>query len=388
MSKVIQAGIVTAYGAAVRGGYTGTYDKFCDDLAELANVLSEFLGFRVTIQTLDEGTQATASYNDGVLALGIPRGNTGNGIQRIERINTQGLVKTYRITYTNGTHFDFQVSDGNGIDHTILNADYTLTITYTDGTTWTSGSIRGATGATPNLTIGTVETLLPSQSATATITGTPEDPVLNLGIPKGDTGEVSQAEFDELSGTVTELNRQINKLDNQLSTDSFNILTKDKSAYSENYLGAKFENFVIDGHVTQPQNICITSKSRKTPTIEPFSQLSEDYFSVYLEANKTYTLAMCIFSEYNVPNPVWINVFTLADYTTRTAKIYDVNNTVVQSKEIYTRSITVSTSDYYAIKINFPPYPAGGNYRVCFALYPPKNIYQLIASATALTLSN
>lgn len=209
MSKVIQAGIVTAYGAAVRGGYTGTYDKFCSDLAELADVLSEFLGFRVTIETLNEGTQATASYNDGVLALGIPRGNTGNGIQRIEHISTQSLVKTYRITYTSGTYFDFQVSDGNGIDHTTLNADYTLTITYTDGTTWTSGSIRGATGATPNLTIGTVETLLPTQSATATITGTAEDPVLNLGIPKGDTGEVSQAEFDDLSGTVSNLNRQI-----------------------------------------------------------------------------------------------------------------------------------------------------------------------------------
>lgn len=54
----------------------------------------------------------------------------------------------------------------------------------------------GNTGNTPNLTIGTVTTLQPSAPATATITGTADNPVLSFGIPKGDTGEVSQAQFD------------------------------------------------------------------------------------------------------------------------------------------------------------------------------------------------
>ena len=153
MAKTYSAGVTTAYGAAKRGGYTGTYEEFCSDLAKLADVLSEFLGFSVTVQTLAEGASATANYDDGVLALGIPRGNTGNGIQSI-----------------------------------VLNADYTLTVTYTNGNTWTSGSIRGQVGATPHLTIGTVQTLEPGQSATADITGTDENPVLNLGIPKGQAG--------------------------------------------------------------------------------------------------------------------------------------------------------------------------------------------------------
>lgn len=46
----------------------------------------------------------------------------------------------------------------------------------------------GATGATPNMTIGTVETLQEGSQATATITGTSANPVLNLGIPVGATG--------------------------------------------------------------------------------------------------------------------------------------------------------------------------------------------------------
>lgn len=43
-------------------------------------------------------------------------------------------------------------------------------------------------GHTPNLTIGTVQTLSEESSATATITGTQTAPVLNLGIPRGRTG--------------------------------------------------------------------------------------------------------------------------------------------------------------------------------------------------------
>lgn len=158
MSKMYDAGITTAYGAAVRGGYEGTYEQFCTDLGKLADVLSEFLGFSVTVETLAEGAEARGEYDAGVLSLGIPRGDTGNGIQSIA-----------------------------------LNADYTLTVTYTNGQTWTSGSIRGETGATPNLQIGTVSTLSPGSPATAEITGTRDEPRLNLGIPQGVPGEVPAA---------------------------------------------------------------------------------------------------------------------------------------------------------------------------------------------------
>lgn len=48
---------------------------------------------------------------------------------------------------------------------------------------------KGDPGATPNLTIGTVTTLGAGEGATASITGTAESPVLNLGIPRGAKGE-------------------------------------------------------------------------------------------------------------------------------------------------------------------------------------------------------
>ena len=48
---------------------------------------------------------------------------------------------------------------------------------------------QGQVGATPNLSIGTVSTLAAGSSATATVTGTAENPMLNLGIPAGADGQ-------------------------------------------------------------------------------------------------------------------------------------------------------------------------------------------------------
>lgn len=53
--------------------------------------------------------------------------------------------------------------------------------------------VKGDTGLTPNLTIGTVTTGNPNTQASATITGTPENPIINLVIPRGETGTFDNA---------------------------------------------------------------------------------------------------------------------------------------------------------------------------------------------------
>lgn len=52
---------------------------------------------------------------------------------------------------------------------------------------------KGETGATPNIQIGDVQTLEPGQQATASMSGTPENPLLNLGIPKGEKGDPEES---------------------------------------------------------------------------------------------------------------------------------------------------------------------------------------------------
>lgn len=60
---------------------------------------------------------------------------------------------------------------------------------------------KGDTGAIPNIQIGTVQTLEPGQQATASMSGTPENPLLNLGIPKGEKGDPGEDAESSSSAT-------------------------------------------------------------------------------------------------------------------------------------------------------------------------------------------
>lgn len=150
-------GMVTAYAYAVMGGYEGTEAEFEALLGNIATDLEEIENLTVIANTLPEGSSATASYADGVLTLGIPkgdtgatgagataavgttttgnpgtnasvtnsgtakdavfnftipRGDTGNGIESIYLTGTSGAVKTYTILFTDGNTTTFDVTDG------------------------------------------------------------------------------------------------------------------------------------------------------------------------------------------------------------------------------------------------------------------------------------
>ena len=77
---------------------------------------------------------------------------------------------------------------------------------YVGDESWTDlVQLSDITGATPNIQIGTVQTLDPGQQATASMTGTPENPLLNLGIPKGENGgsEITVQQMQNTDTTVT-----------------------------------------------------------------------------------------------------------------------------------------------------------------------------------------
>lgn len=128
MATVVKdLGAVTAYAYAVAGGYSGTEAEFEALLGNIAEDLSEIENLSVTVTTLPAGSSATASYSNGVLSLGIPKGDkgdkgdtgatgatgpTGNGISTITKTGTSGLVDTYTITFTNGGTTTFTVTNG------------------------------------------------------------------------------------------------------------------------------------------------------------------------------------------------------------------------------------------------------------------------------------
>lgn len=177
-------------------------------------------------------------------------GAAGASIMSIEKSSQSGTTSTYTITMSDGQTFDFEVqsdkgekgdkgdtgatgpkgpqgeqgpagivvqeTEPTGPEHPVWvnpkGGASDPSISGKDGTTFTpsvsaSGDLswtndggkenpetvnikgpQGSPGITPNIQIGTVTTLPAGSDATASMGGTAENPVLDLGIPKGEAG--------------------------------------------------------------------------------------------------------------------------------------------------------------------------------------------------------
>ena len=170
-----------------------TASQFDQFVAIVIAEVEKVTGMTAEAVTLPPGSDATAEYTNGKLILGIPQGIQG------EKGDTG--------------------ETGNGIDHVLFNSDYSLSIVFTNGEIFRTPPIRGErgpqgpqgvpgdtgeTGATPDIQIGSVETLPAGSPAEVTITGTPEDPVLNFKLPEGDKGDTGETPDIQI-GTVETL---------------------------------------------------------------------------------------------------------------------------------------------------------------------------------------
>ena len=197
----------------------------------------------VSAETLAPGSAATVTktiIEDVVhLLFGIPRGqqgkkgdpgekgDTGNGIASITLISTSGLNKTYRITYTNGNHFDYVVTDGekgdtgNGI-YSIYKTGTsgkvdTYTILFTDGNTTdftvTNGT-DGEDGVSPEVTITTI-----TGGHRVTITDADHPTGQSFDVMDGQDGQNTDAEHVTYDSTQTYSSGTVGAGLNQLNSD-------------------------------------------------------------------------------------------------------------------------------------------------------------------------
>lgn len=140
-----------------------------NDALTQAKETGEFDGTSVNItsvvESTEDGGENVITFSDGTIVR-IRNGNQGsdgnNGdggttITSIQQTTTSiedGGTNVITVTLSNGQKATFDVrngskgSNGKGITSTTLNSDYTLTLTFTDGTSYTTPSIRGAKGDT------------------------------------------------------------------------------------------------------------------------------------------------------------------------------------------------------------------------------------------------
>jgi len=211
----------SAYQIAVANGFDGTEEQWLESLKGENGEDGITPQIKIgTVETLEAGSNATVTITgtaaNPVLNIGIPRGAdgaAGEGTATLPNF-TIGTVETLE------SGSDATVAITGTAENPVLNLgipkgatgpagkdgkDGAAGADGKDGATGPAGKdgADGKDGVTPTFTIGTVTTLSAGSEATATITGTVENPVLNLGIPKGATGSSGESS-GESSGTVPE----------------------------------------------------------------------------------------------------------------------------------------------------------------------------------------
>lgn len=176
--------------------------------------------YQQLIEKIEEGNDIAQSVRDDADA-GLFNGKDGTGIEKIELLNKSGKTATYKITFTDGSSFEYQVLDGqdgiNGVNG--------ITPTIGENGNWFIGEIDtgkpargekgeqgeqgiqgiqgvpgqdGTDGVTPDISINaTVNNTVGTPSVSIEKTGTLENPVFNLSFEnlkgeqglKGDKGE-------------------------------------------------------------------------------------------------------------------------------------------------------------------------------------------------------
>ena len=105
--------------------------------------------------------------------------------EKVDHIEVGGSTVDVGTTTTGPAGSNASVTNVGSDTHAVFNFKIPRGENGADGRDGSDGS----DGVTPDFSIGTVQTLEAGEPATATITGTAEEPVLNLGIPQGIQGE-------------------------------------------------------------------------------------------------------------------------------------------------------------------------------------------------------
>ena len=93
MAETYSAGVVTAYGAAVRGGYTGTYEEFCAEQAEFGRNAAAVAQAKADVETMQgQVEQAAATFVDTTVPAAVTTVQEA-GAAQVQAVQTEGTTQ-------------------------------------------------------------------------------------------------------------------------------------------------------------------------------------------------------------------------------------------------------------------------------------------------------
>lgn len=93
MAETYTAGYVTAYGAAVRGGYTGTYEEFCAEQAKFGENAAAVAQAKTDVETMqDQVEQAAATFTDTTVPAAVATVQA-EGATQVQAVQGEGTMQ-------------------------------------------------------------------------------------------------------------------------------------------------------------------------------------------------------------------------------------------------------------------------------------------------------
>lgn len=137
-------------------------------------------------------SSATYAVKYVVRSVGTNIGNPSSNVSTTESARDQAQIYANNAAASATEAAGYAAGASAAIEHYPKIEDGNWYVWDVSTSTWLDTGIQaeGEAGATPNLTIGAVTTGAAGSSAAASITGTPENPVLNLTIPRGQLGNL------------------------------------------------------------------------------------------------------------------------------------------------------------------------------------------------------
>lgn len=137
------------------------------------------------------------------------------------------------------------------VEATLLNKILTLVFHHLKG-------VKGDTGTTPNITVGTVTTGEPGTAVVVTMTGTAENPVLNITIPQGlkgdqgNTGSSVDYPFELVNNcTTNDATKALAASQGKALKDELSQLDLEVHTLSGKYYGLFTSSAVLPSEITQ-----------------------------------------------------------------------------------------------------------------------------------------
>lgn len=199
MAETYSAGVVTAYGAAVRGGYTGTYEEFCAEQAKFAENAAAVAQAKEAVETMQGQVEQAAATFTGTTVPAAVATVQNAGAAQVQAVQYEGTMQAAAVETVGAQQVTAVEAAGSDAEAAVEAAETAATNAVTAAQTAAVQAVQ---------TESTTQQAAIQTKGQETIASIPEDYTALSG--EVDDLKSAISFFDDIPGTVQTVNFDAN----------------------------------------------------------------------------------------------------------------------------------------------------------------------------------